>query len=173
MISLVGIAFRARRCDGDFAWMLHQPRHANSLFVFNDNVQDHATAIRGRGSAIVRPFNAIGRGGDRPRSVGIATGFSVQSGGFKALTPTVRELLDEHLDELRAVLARHTYDTVYFAADADGHFTCRLFAVHPEVLAYIERGVRAAVLEASARRGGNPSAPEEDVCLAATGTPTV
>ncbi len=143
-MKLIGIQFTGVKRDGDFAWMIQQPQYAKALFIFNDNVEHHKSSIRGKGSAVIRPFNAIGCP-TAPRSFGISTGYSIASGGFVSFTDTVQFIIDDELEELAQLVARHTYDTIYFSADADGHIGTHLFRVHPDVLAYIEDGVRDVV----------------------------
>lgn len=86
-----------------------------SLFIFNDNVQDHETSRRGAGNAIIRPYNKYGC--EYPRSAGIPTGYYRGYGqGFKKLTPRVKAIIDSAILEIRDLIDEYEYDTIYFSA---------------------------------------------------------
>ncbi len=148
-VAVIGSVYRGAGREGDFAWMIEQPRYARTLFVFNDNETqwrahrrdpaDPAGCSPGGGNAVIRPFQSV----EPPRAVGIPTGDA--GGGYHALTPEVRAVLDQAIDTVRALLATGRYDELVYSAsshDPDDLGT-GIFRVAPEVRAYIVTGLRS------------------------------
>lgn len=114
--NIVPVEYYKRGEYGDFEYMIKDDEYENSLFIFNDNVQDHCTNRKGAGNAVIRPYNKYGL--EYPRSAGIPTGYRRErNGGFKTLTPEVKEIIDSAIQEIRELAAEHGYDTIYFSAD--------------------------------------------------------
>lgn len=127
--------------------MVSQPEYEKVIFVFNDNWTDRNTAKRGAGSASVRPWNCHGKYKDRPRCVGIPTGDSCRSGGYKALTDEVKAKIDTQIALLQRLVTEHGYTTIYYpsAGGPDGPLATQLFAVDSSVLLYIKEQLKTIV----------------------------
>ena len=143
---------------GHFAWMVKQPEYQNTLFLFNDNVENFTTdalpthpdptGMRGNGDATLRPLNRHGwtqrkLAGNQlvaPLSAGIPTQIGRQ--GFSALTLEVKAYMDRSLIEIAQLLLLHDYDRVVFSAEVfgkGGKALINTFGVHPTVVAYIQQ----------------------------------
>lgn len=146
---IIPVVYRGADRYGDFEHMIHDPEYDDSLFIFNDNVQNHNSALRGRGNAIIRPYNRHGLSDDRPRSAGIPTGFSPTTGGFTALTPRVKRAIDSAFTEIKELIAQHRYRRIYLSANSDAMQSdhpllgTSIFQVNPAVLQYITDGIYA------------------------------
>ena len=142
-LDVIPVTYVGKNEIGDFEWMIRQPKLAeNSLFIFNDNVEDHLSSGFGMGNAAVRPYNRHGRYSSLPRSVGIPTGYSRRAGGFTGLTPEIRKIIDDSIDEIRRLVIKHGYRRIFFSADSTkpGHrpqIGTSIFKVNPEVISYI------------------------------------
>mgnify|MGYP004235781955 CR=1 FL=1 len=145
-VVLIPSVFSAPGRDGDFSWMVRQPRWANTLFVFNDNESQSqafladvasgavsptsAACQAGGGNAVVRPFQCR----QPPRAAGVPTG-----PGYASLTEHAGRWIDAAIAHIDAVLASGEYaEVVYSASRTDpsvlGH---GIFEVGDEVLRYI------------------------------------
>ncbi len=138
---------------GDFMYMMDQPVYDDTLFIFNDNVEFHNSNVRGRGNAVVRPFNRY-RDASFPklRSAGIPTGYMYGDRGFSALDVPTKTIIDAAVLEIQVILYKIHYDTVVYAGDKiktvaleDGRVVpllgTKLFVVDDAVLTYITREI--------------------------------
>lgn len=139
-IRVTASVFRGTGREGDFSWMIEQPRYERSLFVFNDS-EDRFEAFmtgiaRGGGNAVIRPYQAW-----RPRAAGVPTG-----PGYDALDAHARKVIDRAIGRIRELLQTGWYDEVVYSASPDnperlGH---GIFDVGPDVLGYIPEQIRQA-----------------------------
>lgn len=147
-IRIVRSVFTGPGREGDFSWMIAQPDHARSLFVFNDNeIQflEHAdgtpethTCWPGGGNAAIRPHQCK----EIPQAVGIPTGVN---DGYSALMTDVRITIDRSLGVLSHLLATGRYDAVIYSWDANREtLGTGIFRVSRDVLDYIVNGIDAA-----------------------------
>mmetsp|Transcript_29526 Transcript_29526/g.57945 ORF Transcript_29526/g.57945 Transcript_29526/m.57945 type:complete len:88 (+) Transcript_29526:71-334(+) len=84
-ISVVPSVFTGANQPGDFEWEIQtQYRGKATLYIFNDNVDDHYSTRRGNGNAVIRSWNTYGARAfsRRVASAGVSTGLSAQEGGF-------------------------------------------------------------------------------------------
>ena len=91
-VVVEGVCFTKRNCNGDFKWMLKQPEYADAVFIITENLIDMLfSSENGGGTAALRkntwPTSSS------PRAVGIPTGWSQDSGGFRALDNTVKKII--------------------------------------------------------------------------------
>jgi hypothetical protein len=108
-ISVEPSFFSKRKCPGDFAWEIEQSANDDAIYVFSENFCDYARdkASKGGGSAAIRPYVfRYCKDGERPRAIGIPTGWSISSEGFRCLDRHVEgaincafDRLINHLDE--------------------------------------------------------------------------
>lgn len=101
--------FCKQKCPGDFAWDIEQEANDDAIFVFSENFCDYAREkpLKGGGSAAIRPYVfRYCKDGERPRAIGIPTGWSVSSEGFRCLDRHVKGAIDcafsrliKHLDD--------------------------------------------------------------------------
>ena len=120
-IQKVKSVFTSSETEGDFAWMIEQPKYAQALFIFNDNETQfkafHANEpnglYAGGGNAIIRPFQA----GAHPRAAGIPTG---DGGGYQHLNAHVKGIIDEAIAYIKKLLESGRYDEIVFCTDSTG-----------------------------------------------------
>ena len=142
-IRKVKSVFTRPETEGDFAWMIEQPKYARSLFIFNDNETQfkafHAnqpTGLHaGGGNAVVRPF----QGGSHPRAAGIPTG---DGAGYQHLSAHVKGVIDEALGYIKNLLKSGRYNEIVFCTDSTGQtIGSGIYDIAPAVKNYIFQGL--------------------------------
>lgn len=141
MVVVVGTEFVGRDQFGDFNWMISREDFQDSLFLFNDNEEDHHTARRGAGNAVIRQFNKYSKKVSKPRSCGIPTG-TLSKGGYADLSPRVKDVIDEAFAEIEQIIAAQGYQRVFYSADSSGRLGTSIFAVSDRVIDYITQRIR-------------------------------
>eukprot|EP00834_Sanchytrium_tribonematis_P004935 NODE_269_length_11261_cov_0.600359.p12 type:complete len:154 gc:universal NODE_269_length_11261_cov_0.600359:4776-5237(+) len=142
-LRIVPVEFKKRNTIGDFLYMKDLPEYKNALFIFNDNVRDHPSAVTGGGNAQMRPFNQFGQC-QPPKSAGIPTGLQ---GGFDDLNDDVQNHVDSAISEIRSLLKQFPYDQVIYSCTSNHSVSFEgkqvpllgssIFKVDPQVLEYI------------------------------------
>ena len=142
-IRKVKSVFTRPETEGDFAWMIEQPKYARSLFIFNDNETQfkafHANQTgglsAGGGNAVIRPF----QGGAHPRAAGIPTG---DGGGYQHLDAHVMGVIDEALEYIKNLLESGRYNEIVFCTDPTGQtIGSGIHKIAPAVKNYIFQGL--------------------------------
>lgn len=144
-----GMPFEGKGVEGDFAWMIKDPAYSSTIFVFNDNVVDGAVAKPhdGAGSAAIRTWSwKYGPVTEFPRALGVPTGWSVFSGGFRMdgneLEPFAARAITLAFERLVLACAQHDVDQVIYSCDKTDplcrRLGCGIFALEPPVLRFIE-----------------------------------
>jgi hypothetical protein len=110
-VRVKGIVFEGRGRYGDYEWMLRQPAFFRFLFGYNENLEqqrDKQDNLRGGGNAVARPYRPFGR------AIGIPTG-SLATGGWSQLDQvvdahgtTVRQVIDDSVDEIGDHIYKHS-----------------------------------------------------------------
>ena len=146
-ITVHGSVFRGPRRDGDFGWMIEQDDYADALFVFNDNEEQFLAFVKdpggdrgcsaGGGNAVIRPWRCA----DPPRAAGVPTG-TLQAGGYPALTPETRAVIDDALGRIGALVATGRYRRLFYSASPHGGLGTGIFAVGDDVREYIVSGLK-------------------------------
>ncbi len=137
--KIIGVRYTESGIYGDFNWMIGQAEYANSLFIFNDNEEHHETDRRGLGNAIIRPWNKYGIE-EIPRSAGIPTG-TLRSGGYLELTNAVRDTIDDAIIEIKELIEKYKYSSIYYSVGPNGKLGTSIFFVDPDVIDYIDRQI--------------------------------
>jgi len=145
-VPIIGIIFKENDKDRDFLKMIKQPKYANSLFIFNDNVTQHKTGIYkgSSGNGPMRRYNKYGEYNDRPRSAGIPTG---DGGGFTSLTQVVKDKavaahIDNAIEDIKSLMSTYTYDNIFYSSGSDGMIGIKEFKVDAPVLQYITHHIQ-------------------------------
>ena len=158
-----GVPFEGKGMEGDFAWMMKDPKYSSTIFVFNDNVVDGANSKPhdGAGSAAIRTWSwKYAPESEAPRALGVPTGWSVSSGGFRVedgvLEPFAARAITLAFERLVLACVRHQVDQVIFSCDKSDpsckRLGCGIFALEPPLLRFIEEklhGLTARVAEGS------------------------
>ncbi len=158
-----GVPFEGKGREGDFAWMIKDPKYSSTIFVFNDNVVDGANSKPhdGAGSAAIRTWSwKYAPESEAPRALGVPTGWSVSSGGFRVedgvLEPFAARAITLAFERLVLACVRHPVDQVIFSCDKSdpscNRLGCGIFELQPPLLRFIEdklHGLTARVVEGS------------------------
>lgn len=135
MIRVIPSRYSKKGEFGDFKFMITLPEFTNSLFIFNDNYEQHKTTVVGHGNAVMREYNRYSNL-SIPRSAGIPTG-SINKGGFESLDELAKNYIDESIDEITVLLQSGKYDSVVFSADKDNNLSTSIFKIGDDVREYI------------------------------------
>lgn len=138
MVQIYGTKFIKRGIFGDFKFMCNQEVHNKSLFIFNDNEEDHETCIVGGGNAIIRKYNRYNRSLIKPKSAGIPTG-NYKNGGYKELTNDVIKVINSAIDEIKELINIYRYESIYFSIGSNRLIGTSIFNVDITVLEYINK----------------------------------
>jgi len=124
MINVIKSTFSASGREGDFSWMIEQPHHARTLFLFNDNEGEfyahfnegpHQCTVGG-GNAVIRPYQCT----PEPRATGIPTG-TYDKGphymGYSSLDEQVTLAILDSMCQLYLLLATDRFDSLAFSWD--------------------------------------------------------
>jgi len=139
MAKVIGVIFEKNNECGDFNWMIKQHEYNDSLFIFNDNIEWHKLSFSSGGNACVRNYNKYGEYKNYPQSAGISTG-TFKDMGFKKLTPEVKEIIDNEINEIIELIKIHKYKRIFYSQDKlikTPKIGTKIFVVTDDVLDYI------------------------------------
>jgi ribA/ribD-fused uncharacterized protein len=146
-MNVIGSIFEGSGKPGDFGWMIEQPEHDDSLFIFNDN-EEHFLAFRknpkgknacerGGGNAVVRPYQCK----VPQRAIGIPTG--AKQRGYNKLTAHVKQVIDDAIATIRRLVGTGRYQRViYSAKNAAGDLGTGIFEVGDDVKNHIAAEIK-------------------------------
>lgn len=144
MINIIRSVFTTPQNEGDFGWMLKQPHHEHTLFLFNDNEGDFYTHFnggshtcsKGGGNAAIRPYQC----GNLPRASGIPTG-TYSSGihhmGYSLLDDHVLRVLADAFSQIEALLSTGRFESVAFSWSDETKLGGKIFHTAQDVRDYI------------------------------------
>ena len=104
----------------DFEWEIERDDepYASTLYIFNDNAEQHRSSERGGNNAAARPYNVYNLSlSGTVRSAGISTGASRSAGGFPALSPSVKSTIDAEIREVKELLSSGDYECLKYSVD--------------------------------------------------------
>lgn len=149
MTPLVPSAYIGPGQDGDYEWMIKQPSYAACLFVMSENFLDSmrppGKARPGAGTACLR-LHALPHT-ERPRAVGVPTGWSRAARGFPSPSSNelVKRAIDCALSRVAFLLVTYSFDTVIYSCDHKDRnlLGADIFrnTIDPMVLRYISEGL--------------------------------
>ena len=149
-ITIIKSRFTGTGREGDFAWMIEQPEHAKTLFLFNDNEGEFLSHQRGGphscssggGNAGIRPYQCH----EPQRALGIPTGTyapGIHHRGYSCLDAHVLGVLDLAFSKLDELLATGRYDAVAFSWDDKTKLGGRIFETAQPVRDHIVERILA------------------------------
>lgn len=143
-IQIYGSSFKGEGRKGDFSFMIRQMLDQGSsdcLFIFNDNVEDHTSCVKGGGNALIRVYN-IHSGNIPPLSAGIPTG--MRGKGFASLESNLaKKHIDDAVEEVKVLLEMNTYRSMYFSSASDGLIGSGIFNIGHDVRQYITDKIKS------------------------------
>ena len=128
---------------GDFSWEIKfNKRGEDTLYIFNDNYQDHKTAIQGGGNAIIRTYNKYSNY-RKVSSIGISTGF--RPGYPFTKDDKWKEIIDKEIEEIKELLKTGKYNKLVFSSTSTKTKTGKFLLgvdifsknIDPDILTYI------------------------------------
>lgn len=123
MVAVIKSEFAGGGKEGDFGWMILQPGHARTLFIFNDNEEEFRahlgggshTCGAGGGNAVIRPHQC----GPEPRAAGVPTGTYDKSSphykGYKSLDAHVLAVIGDAMARIESLLRTGRFDAIAFS----------------------------------------------------------
>ena len=142
VLAVIPVVFKESHEYGDFNFMIKLEEYNDSLFIFNDNTEEHETSKRGGGNAIIRPYNKYCPMSEYPRSAGIPTG-TREDGGFKELNDNNKKIIDSSFDEIHELIEKHNYKRIFYSGSKDSDLIgTSIFEVNTEVLEYITNKIK-------------------------------
>lgn len=134
LINVIKSSFNGSGREGDFSWMIRQPSHERTLFLFNDNEEEFYDHFRGGdhrcraggGNAAIRPFQCD----PDPKALGIPTGSYTQGPhykGYSSLDDHVRRVLMDAFGQLDSLLATGRFDALAFSWSEETKLGGKLF----------------------------------------------
>jgi|EP00966_Prymnesium_polylepis_P210565 hypothetical protein len=145
-LTVRGVPFARKNIDGDYKWMVKQPKYYDALFVIMENFADMVGDDRsaGGGTACLRPVTLFhSKQHMKPRAAGIPTGWSSECGGFRRLAAKhEKKAIDLALEKLVLILDTWpSINLVIFSCDDNDHkkIGTGIFkdSLHPIVVDYI------------------------------------
>ena len=151
-IEIVPVVYDRETKNGDFKAMIKSGKHNDTAFIINENLlhmSDWEDNTAGAGTAELRPLSWQ-YNQDNPKQseqalvVGIPTGVSIASRGFKALDQFSKKVL--RLSFMRIVLLLRRFphiQRIVYSADPENRFLLgtSVFAVDEKVLQYISKSI--------------------------------
>lgn len=144
MIEVIKSKFQGGGQEGDFSWMINQPHHKGTLFLFNDNEGEfyahfnggQHTCRAGGGNAGIRAYQCQ----PSPQAIGIPTGTydpGIHHMGYSVLDDHVRRVLTDAFQQLETLLASERYTSVAFSWDNTTKLGGKIFNTAQPVRDYI------------------------------------
>ncbi len=150
MVKVIKSKFDGANKEGDFSWMIKQPHHARTLFIFNDNEGEFYEHFNGGqhrcsaggGNAGIRPYQCK----PHETAVGIPTG-TYSSGphymGYTSRDDQVQKALADAFTQLETLLKSGRFDSVAFSWDDKTKLGGRIFETAQPVRDYIVENIIA------------------------------
>jgi hypothetical protein len=144
MINVIKSTFSGTGREGDFSWMIEQPHHARTLFLFNDNEGEFYAHFNegphqctaGGGNAAIRPYQCL----PEPRAAGIPTG-TYDKGphymGYSSLDEQVTLAILDSMTQIFLLLSTGRYESVAFSWNEETKLGGRIFNTSQVVRDYI------------------------------------
>lgn len=137
-VILKAVCFDRKDPNTNFEVMIKDPKYKDVLFLFNDNFKDRNKNIQGGNSARIRPYTFQ----TPPRAVGVPTGWSVETGGFKALTEQVKLAITAAFERVNTILHEFSHiRRVCYSCDASNpsQLGFAIFRPAPDVISFIQK----------------------------------
>ena len=123
MVSAFPVVYDNKTKKGDFKTMIDDPKYRDAVFIIQENVKDGLDwedSTGGAGTAAIRPYCWIYNQDEKPRAIGLYTGWSVASGGFKYFNDRTEEAIDVCVDRLYLLLKKYpSIKRIIYSANPD------------------------------------------------------
>lgn len=139
-IQIYGTHYTKKGAFGDFEWMCTQNKYIDSLFIFNDNEEYHATNYPGMGNAVIRKYNKYNNELSKPKSAGICTG-TLKHKGYKELSKHNKNIIDTNIAEIKNIIKQYKYEYIYYSVGINNKLGTSIFTVAEDVINYIDKQI--------------------------------
>ena len=134
MVAVIKSTFVDGGQEGDFSWMITQPHHARTLFIFNDNEEEfyahfsggNHTCSNGGGNAAIRRYQCIAE----PMALGVPTGTYATGPhyrGYSSLDAQVVRAIDDSILQIDSLLTTGRFDSLAFSWNDDTKLGGKIF----------------------------------------------
>ena len=142
MVVITPMHYNSVTKEGCFKTMLDRNETDNAIIIYNENVIDYLDwddDTAGAGSAKIRPYAWPYNQDKQPRVVGLPTGFSSASKGFRELDRDTKEAIDSALQRLIVFCRQYHIEQIIYSADEKDEklLGTGIFEVDNKVLIYI------------------------------------
>ncbi len=117
-IQIYGVVYTEKGKFGDFEWMVNNGYRDNTLYIFNDNTEDHNTNKKGSGNGVMRQYNKHRKinnnsidsddenrnYSERPLSAGLSTGI------FTTFEAEAKNIILQEYNEIITILNDNNKD---------------------------------------------------------------
>jgi hypothetical protein len=124
-VTVIPVVFLGKGKSGDYSWMRKQAGYERAYFVFNDNErqflahQEDPNSVEGcspgGGNGAARPWQCE----TPPRAGGVPTGTDT-NGGYPALTPEVKAIIDRAVAAIKSNVNKYSFDKVIYSTCLKG-----------------------------------------------------
>ena len=126
-VTFIKSSYKGKDKYGDFKWEIEGNTDPKTLYIFNDDVNLHKTAKKGKGETSIRQYNKYGQYKKRPYSAGISIS---DRKPFTELTPKVKKIIDSDIDEIKDLIEKHNFKKIKYTVKSDEN-------VEPSIQKYI------------------------------------
>lgn len=144
MITVIKSKFHGSGNEGDFSWMITQPHHQGTLFLFNDNEGEFYAHVNGGthtcraggGNAAIRRYQCQ----PSPQAIGIPTGTydsGIHHKGYSCLDEHVMNVLADAFQQIESLLATGRFTSLAFSWNDETKLGGYLFDTAQDVRDYI------------------------------------
>ena len=133
--NIKGIIYKNKDEYGDFNWMIESGSYKNTLFIFDDNVDEYYTCIEGNGLSKIRKYNEFGKY-EKISSAGIIM-CSSYNNGFSKLDSKTKNIIDRCIGDIKRLVMEYGYNEIYFSSDEDGNIKPNCYNINNEVIKYV------------------------------------
>jgi hypothetical protein len=144
MITVIKSEFHGSGKEGDFAWMIEQPHHQGTLFLFNDNEREFYKHFKdgphscgnGGGNAAIRTYQCQ----PQPHAIGIPTGTydaGIHLEGYSCLDDHVMKVLADAFQQIESLLATGRFTSLAFSWNDETKLGGYIFKTAQPVRDYI------------------------------------
>ena len=112
-LDIVKSCFKGKDKIGDFEYEIKENLYPKTLYIFHDNLKFHKTSKEGENENSIRKYNKYGEFSSSPRSAGITIGYDNKN-PFTELTPEVKNIINEDIEEIQTLLSKHNFNTLKY-----------------------------------------------------------
>ena len=127
---------------GDFNWMIETGDYKNTLFIFDDNVDEYNKNIEeidDNGLSKIRKYNEFGKYA-KISSAGIIMGSSFNN-GFSVFDNNVKNIIDRCISDIKRIIIENNHNEIYFSSDENGNIKPSYYNVNKDIIKYVSERI--------------------------------